>query len=109
MANRTYSPVTLSALQIFSQLIQVKRKERGLTQQGLAERAGVSRSLVQRVESADARCEIGVVFEMAQLLGIPLFQAPADNHSKLIANLQEKLALLPARVVVPKQEVSNDF
>ncbi|MCX2898096.1 helix-turn-helix transcriptional regulator [Pseudomonas mandelii] len=108
MANRTYSPVTLNALQIFSQLIQVKRKERGMTQQALAERAGVSRSLVQRVESADARCEIGVVFEMAQLLGIHLFQA-SDSHSTLLASLQDKLALLPAHVVVPKQEVSNDF
>ncbi|MCW8275179.1 helix-turn-helix domain-containing protein [Pseudomonas sp. PCH199] len=108
MANRTYSPMTLSALQIFSQLIQIKRKERGLTQQALAERVGVSRSLVQRVESADPRCEIGVVFEMASLLGIQLFQA-SDSHSTLLASLQDKLALLPAHILVPKQEVSNDF
>jgi len=108
MATRTYSPTTLSALQVFSQLIQVRRKERGLTQQALAERAGVSRSFVQRVESADARCEIGVVFEMAQLLGIQLFHSP-DSQSALRASLQDKLTLLPAHVRVPKQEVSNDF
>lgn len=108
MANRTYSPVTLSALQILSQLIQVKRKERGLSQQALAERAGVSRSLVQRVESADARCEIGVVFEMAQLLGIQLFQV-AEGHSAVQAGLKDRLALLPSHVVAPRQEVSNDF
>ncbi len=108
MANRTYSPTTLSALQILSQLIQLKRKERGLTQQALAERAGVSRSLVQRVESADARCEIGVVFEMAQLLGVQLFPV-SDSHSSVLASLQDKLALLPAHVLAPKQEVDNDF
>lgn len=108
MANRTYSPYTVSALQILSQLIQLKRKERGLTQQALAERLGVSRSLVQRVEAAEARCEIGVVFEMAHLLGIQLFQSP-ESHTTLLASLHDKLALLPARILVPKQEVSNDF
>lgn len=108
MANRTYSPVTLTALQVLSHLIQLKRKERGLSQQALAERVGVSRSLVQRVESADTRCEIGVVFEMAQLLGVQLFQAP-DGHSALLEHLHDKLALLPLHVQASKKEVSNDF
>lgn len=108
MAHRIYSPITLDALQILSQLIQIRRRERGLTQKALAERAGVSRSLVQRVEAADGRCEIGVVFEMAQLLGISLFQTPA-KHSTVIASLQDKLTLLPSHIAVPKQDVSNDF
>ena len=108
MASRTYSPTTLSALQILSHLIQIRRKERGMTQQALAERVGVSRSLVQRVESADARCEIGVVFEMAQMLGIHLFQAP-EGYSTVLATLYDKLALLPSRTLVSNQEVSNDF
>lgn len=108
MAQRIYSPATLSTLQILSQLIQIKRRERGLTQLALAERIGVSRSLVQRVEAADARCEIGVVFEMAQLLGITLFQAPG-THPAVLASLRDKLALLPAHVVVSRQEINNDF
>jgi transcriptional regulator with XRE-family HTH domain len=98
----------MSALQILSHLLQLKRRERGYTQQALAERLGVSRGLVQRIESGDTRCEIGVVFEMAHLLGIQLFQAP-DSHSALLSGLHDKLALLPAHVVVPKHEVSNDF
>ena len=108
MASRAYSPTTLSVLEILSPLIQLKRKERGYTQQALAERVGISRSLLQRVESGDSRCEIGVVFEIAHFLGIQLFQAPV-SHSSLLAGLHDKLALLPAHVLVPKTEVSNDF
>nr|WP_314873227.1 helix-turn-helix domain-containing protein [uncultured Pseudomonas sp.] len=91
-----------------SQLIQVKRKERGLTQQALADRAGISRSFVQRIEAADPRCEIGVVFELAHLLGIQLFQSP-ESHSTILASLHDKLALLPAYAVPPKREIDNDF
>lgn len=108
MSQRTYSPTTQGALHLFSQLITLKRKERGLTQQDLADRIGVSRGTLRRIEAGDPRCEIGLVFEMAYLLGIHLFDAP-ERHNALAASLQDKLALLPARIHKPRQEVSNDF
>lgn len=104
----TYSPSTSNALLILSQLIQIRRREKKLTQQALAERVGVSRSLVQRVESADTRCEIGVVFEMAPVLVIQLFQVP-DSQPLLRESLTDKLALFPSRVRVGQQVVDNDF
>ena len=106
MANRTYSPHTVKALEILGKLIQLKRKERGLTLQQLAERAGVSRSLIQRLEKCDPGCEIGVAFEVAHLLGIELFESPVDQ-STLIGILTDKIALLPASVRDSKKEVSN--
>ncbi|MCE1114924.1 MULTISPECIES: helix-turn-helix transcriptional regulator [Pseudomonas] len=108
MSQRTYSPTTQGALHLFSQLIALKRKERGLTQQDLADRVGVTRGTLRRIEAGDPKCEIGLVFEVAYLLGIHLFDAPA-HYNNLATSLQDKLALLPARVQKPRQEVSNDF
>lgn len=108
MAKRTYSPYTLQALEIFGKLIKLKRIERGLTLQKLADRAGVSRSFIQRIEKCDPGCEIGVVFEVAHLLGIELFESPM-GHTTLASTLSDKLALLPSSVRESKTEVSNAF
>lgn len=108
MSKRTYSPPTHGALHLFSQLIALKRRERGFTQQDLANRLGVSRGTLGRIEAGDPKCEIGVVFEAAYLLGIPLFDAP-ERYPTLVSNLQDKLALLPARIQKSRQKVSNDF
>lgn len=108
MAKRTYSSYTLKALEILGKMIQLKRKERGLTLQDLADRTGVSRGLIQRLEKCEPGCEIGVAFEVAHLLGIELFESPVD-HSTLISSLTDKIALLPASVRDSKKEVSNAF
>jgi transcriptional regulator with XRE-family HTH domain len=46
-------------------LIRAARKERKLTIQEVADRAGISRGLLPRIEKGDMKCEIGVVFEVA--------------------------------------------
>jgi ribosome-binding protein aMBF1 (putative translation factor) len=108
MGQRTYSPYTKKATHLFAQLIQLKRKERGITQKGLADRVRVSRAMVQRIEAGDPKCEIGVVFEIAFLLGIQLF-GEEKTHTTLMESLQDKISLLPASVRESKQEVSSDF
>lgn len=108
MANRTFSPYTSEALLIFGKMIQASRKEKGFTLKELAERAGVSRSMVQRIEKCEPGTEIGVVFEVAHLLGITLFNSPM-GHRTLIGQLNEKLALLPGSVRKATKEVSDDF
>jgi len=69
MAVRTYSPQTTEALTVIGQMIVLKRKEAKLTAQALADKAGVSRSTIHRIERGDPKCEIGVAFELATLLG----------------------------------------
>lgn len=108
MANRVFSPYTSEALTLFGKMIQVSRKEKGFTLKELAERAGVSRSMVQRIEKCEPGTEIGVVFEVAHLLGISLFNSPV-THRNLISQLEEKLALLPGSVRKSTKEVSDDF
>lgn len=105
---RAISPHTHQALEILGKLIQLNRKEQGLTLQRLAEKAGVSRSLIQRLEKCDPGCEIGVAFEVAHLLGIQLFESNI-GHNTLLSTLNDKLALLPASVRESTAEVSNDF
>ena len=59
---RSYSQYTQEALTLLAGLIRAERIERHMTAQEVAERAGISRSMLQRIEKADAKCEIGAVF-----------------------------------------------
>ncbi|MBK0000811.1 helix-turn-helix transcriptional regulator [Erwinia sp. S43] len=108
---RVYSRYTLEAIKLFAEMIRFERKNQKMTESELAERAGISRSMLQRIEKADPKCELGVVFEVAALLGIPLFDATADVN-RLIAyrrQTEDKLSLMPQRIRKPAKETFDDF
>lgn len=107
--NRTYSRYTNEALQLLARHIRATRLERSITVQDLAERAGISRDLLYRIERADPACSIGVVFEVAALLGLPLFQS--DYNDLVLKNkiVEDKLALLPSRARTATLEIDDDF
>ena len=69
---RVYSRYTLEATKLMGKLIRLGRVQRKLTVQDLADRANVSRGLLQRIESGDPKCELGTVFEVAALVGVNL-------------------------------------
>ena len=75
----------------------------------LAERAGISRGLLARIEKGDPKCELGAGFELAALLGIPLFQSDAAQLRREVQHVADRLALLPKAVHEPRQEVKDDF
>lgn len=108
MRKRVISPYTVKALEVLGKMIQLKRKERALTLKQLANRAGVSRSLIQRLEKCEPGCEIGVAFEVAHLLGIELFESPLGLNT-LASTLTDKISLLPGSVRESIKKVSNDF
>lgn len=107
--NRTYSRYTDEALKLLAGRIRETRLERSITTQDLAERAGVSRDLLYRIERADPACGIGVVFEIAALLGLTLFQSDYDDLIVKNKMVEDKLALLPSRASPTKVEVDDDF
>ncbi|SFU21830.1 helix-turn-helix transcriptional regulator [Mesorhizobium sp. YR577] len=72
---RIYSRYSSDAAKLLGQSIRLARIERKLTVEGLAERAGLSRGLVQRIERGDMGCAIGAVFETAAIVGIRLLDA----------------------------------
>jgi len=91
------------------QMIRLGRTARKLTAQDLADRAGISRGMLQRIEKGDPKCEIGVVFELAALVGVKLFDADTPSLAGHIKQTEDKLALLPKAVRKPTKAVDDEF
>ncbi len=89
--------------------IRISRKERKMTAQELADRAGISRGLLQRIEKGDLGCRVGAVFEVAALVGIKLFDADELSLTTRIRQADEKIALLPKHIHSGKKVVDDDF
>ncbi len=107
--NRHYSRQNLDALQLLAQMIRVGRIERKMSAQQMADRAGISRPLLRRIENGDPSCSIGSFFEAAVVAGIPLFEADPSRLQTQRAALTEKLSLLPRRTRKPKRMIHDDF
>jgi DNA-binding XRE family transcriptional regulator len=106
---RTYSRVTKEATELFGKLIRLGRKERKMTENELAGRAGISRATLQKIERGDLKCEVGLVFEVATLVGVKLFAAEDSQTVALhLGRINDKLALLPQSVRT-SVKVDDDF
>ncbi|NYZ69182.1 helix-turn-helix transcriptional regulator [Endozoicomonas sp. SM1973] len=106
---RTYSRYTKSAAELLGKQIKLGRKARQLTMQDLADRAGISKGTLQKIEKGDLRCEIGIVFEVATLVGIKLFDSDQDTLNLRIELADSKIALLPKSVHIKQKDVDDDF
>ena len=107
--NRAYSRYSREAVALMGKMIRLYRTERKFTTQDLADRAGISRVTLQKIEKGDMKCEIGLVFEVATLVGIRLFEADALSIGSLEERVEDKIALLPKSIRKPKRPVSDDF
>jgi transcriptional regulator with XRE-family HTH domain len=108
-ATRPYSRYTRDAAELLGQLIRRARIERRLTVGELAERAGLSRGLLQRIERGDPGCTIGAMFEAATIVGIRLFDFDQTALTKAISANTATLALLPKAVRASRIETKDDF
>ena len=106
---RTYSRYTRDATALLGALIREARTEQKLTAQELADRAGISRGMLQRIEKGHLKCEIGAVFEAAAIVGIQLFEADDRALTQHLRQTREKLALLPKSVRKRSKPVHDDF
>jgi len=106
---RAYSRYSRDASALLGKLIREARNERKLTAQELADRAGISRGLLQRIEKGNLKCEIGAVFEAAAVVGVKLFDADESVLTKYLHQTREKLALLPKSVRKKSKAVHDDF
>jgi transcriptional regulator with XRE-family HTH domain len=89
--------------------IALARRERGWTAQELAERAGTTARTISGIERGTPSASIGLVFETATLLGVPLFGVDARERAALARRGEQTLALLPTRVYHPRTPVRDDF
>lgn len=97
-----------NALIVLGQQIRMARAARGMTADQLAGTAGISRTTLSSIERGSASTSIGNVFNVATIVGVPLFGV--DDPSELIAlrrRGEERLALLPARVDRPRKDASD--
>lgn len=107
--NRIYSRHTHEVIKLLASQLKASRTEKKITMAELSERAGISRDLLYRIEKADPSCGIGVVFEVATLLGFPLFQKNTNDLILKNKALETKLALLPKRVRNKNIKIDDDF
>ena len=108
-ATRTTTRYAAEAVSYLGNLVRKSRIERKETAAQLAERAGISRGLLQRIERGDPGCSVGAVFEVAALVGIRLFDLDRET---LTANNQiaaQTLTLLPSAARPTRKPVKDDF
>ncbi|WP_208599790.1 helix-turn-helix transcriptional regulator [Desulfomicrobium norvegicum] len=106
---RTYSKYARDAVFLLGQQIRLARKRRKWSEMNLAERAGISRATLQKIEAGEMSPAIGLVFEVASLVGVPLFE---QDHQRLATSIdltQSKIALLPKRISEQAHVVDDDF
>ena len=89
--------------------IRRARIERKLTVKQLAERAGISRGLVQRIERGEPGCAIGPVFETAAIVGVQLFEAGQATMTAALNANRATLTLLPKATRNSRKAVKDDF
>ena len=104
-----YSRYSREAVGLLGKLVRAARKQRKLTAQEVADRAGISRGLLQRIEKGDLKCGIGAMFEVATIVGVKLFDADETVLARHIQQTENHLALLPKSVRRPPRTVDDDF
>lgn len=101
------SIATREALSLLAARLELARRERGMTQFELAERAGISINTLKSVLQGRPQVAIGTVFEVAAILQIALFEPLLKSHEKAL--LDARLTLLPGRVHRPQAGIDDDF
>lgn len=107
MAAQTHSPATQDAARLLGARVRLARQRRRLTVAQLAERIGVSRVTVQKIERGDPTVALGTAFEAATVLGVTLFHPDPGRRRVEASRVDDMLALLPASVRVAQHD--DDF
>ena len=105
---RPYSPLALEAARLLGGHVAAARRERRWTLNELAERVGVTKTTMSKVERGDLTVGLGVAFEAAAILGVPLFSDDANRRRAEAARIDDRLSVLPRSVRAPRQ-VDDDF
>ena len=101
------SRATKSTVSYLGNLIKLARKERGMSQEELAERLNIGRSTVNRIEAGNTKVSIGTVFEACFLVGIPLFGCDEKHIHNLSTMMIYMHKLIPERIA--NKIVVDDF
>jgi transcriptional regulator with XRE-family HTH domain len=103
-----YSVQAREAARLLGARIRIARLERRWSAQELAERVGVARLTIHKVERGDLSVKLGTALEAAAILGVALFDEDRSRRALEVARLDDRLALLPAIARKPS-EVDDAF
>jgi len=104
----TYSPATVEATRLLGSRVRLGRRERRWTLAELAERVGISVVTMRKIERGDPSVGLGIAFEAATLVGVPLFAVDRSRLALEAARVEDRLAVLP-QVVRRPTEPDDDF
>jgi transcriptional regulator with XRE-family HTH domain len=107
--DRATSRYAREAAELLGLLIRRARIERQMTLDDVAERGGMSRGLVTRIEKGDLGASIGAAFEVASIIGLRLFDQDARGMAVKLAEAQSANMLLPQAVRASNRTVDDDF
>lgn len=108
-AKRSYARYTLVAASLLGQTIAAERKGQRITTQDMADRLGITRNTLARVEKGDPKVELGLAFEACTLLGIRLFDADERKLARELRESQRHLTLLPRSIRKRAEAADDDF
>jgi transcriptional regulator with XRE-family HTH domain len=95
---RAFHPVSREAARLLGARIREARSARRWTQRELAERVGTTPATISKVERGDLTVGVGLVFDAAVLVGVPLFVEDRPRLAAEADRAAEVLSLLPRRV-----------
>src|SRR4249919_1140562 len=101
-----YSPLTREATRLLGRSVRAARLERRWSVKALAERVGTSPPTIEKIERGDLTVGIGIAFETAAVLGIPLFTEDPTRRRLEERHIDDRLAVLPRRAR-PAAEVDD--
>ena len=106
---RKFSRYAEEAAFLLGQQIKLTRKSRKWSLANLAERAGITRNTLSKIENGDMRPAIGLVLEVATIVGVSLFEQEDRNLSSKVELVESKIKLLPKRIREQKRVIKDDF
>jgi transcriptional regulator with XRE-family HTH domain len=105
---RTFSRTTEEATRLLGSRVRLGRAERQWSAQDLADRLGVTRVTLHKIERGDPTVGLGIALEAASIVGAPIF---TDDNARLrleLARDTDRLALLP-KYVRKSTKIDDDF
>lgn len=103
-----YLPTVYEAAELLGHEIKQARLARRWTVRELSERAGISPATLQKVERGNPSVALGTAFDIATLVGVPLFYADGSRLSDEAARLRRP-TLLRRAVRHPQRALDNEF
>mgnify|MGYP000238763878 FL=1 len=96
-------------MKLVGKRIKLSRKMAGMSETNLAERVGIARSTLQRVEAGDPTVEMGIVLEAALISGATLFDPDVTRLMSETELLERRFAPVPRVYSSHKRQIDDDF